>query len=456
MTAPVVIVGSGLSGSAVAAELLRHNVAVAMIDAGPGGAQHHFAAHPKTAAMIEPDADPQFRPYRRESSALHYGRWAGIRSRVGGRSLYWRGIVLRLELYGLASWPADLRAALLHGNAGNDGLYVEVERRLEAWVGAPFDAVRNAKESRLLERVQSLGFASARPTPRAVRLLPDGCWSAYSQLTQIPAAVIKERHRLVGLALNSGGGVDLRLSGPNGQETCRAAAVVLCAGTVENARIVSQIRDEHSTFRIVDHHVQGWLCAFERHGFGRDRHDASVLVCQRCKDRINVFLELHRIGDHEVMDAWSMGEQIPTTRTKLIFDAARSNLEFHVDFTREDAAVLAAQASFLASLAGAMGLQIKMPESPARNLEFKEALKRAVSAPGAAVPYYCPLGVSDHESCTIPIAADIVDSHGELRDFPAVFVAGPCLFPRAGAANPSLTILALSAYVARQVVAKLR
>jgi len=457
MTAPVVIMGSGLSGSAVAVELLRHSVPIVVVDAGPGGTRDHFAAHLDTAAMIEPDADPQFKPYRQDSSALHYGRWAGIRFRVGGRSLYWRGIVLRLEPYGLSSWPAELQAALLHG-AGNGGLYAEVERQLETWVGAPCDAPRSAEERQFLVRVQSLGFASARPAPRAIRLLPNGCWHAHSQLTQIPPDLIKERHLLTGLALRSDGGVDLQLQGRNGLETCQAAAMVLCAGTVENARIISRMRGTNEVFPIVDHHVQGWLCAVGQRRSHRDSRDASILVAQEYKDRINVFLELHRIGDQDVMDAWSMGEQIPTTQTQLTFDHARNDIRFRVKFTREDEAVLAAQRSFLAVLASAMDLHLEAPEfpiSPDRTMGFKEALKRAISVPGVAVPYYCPLGISDHESCALPIGGDIVDINAELRGFPSVFVAGPCLFPRAGAANPSLTTLALSRYLARQVIAKL-
>ena len=260
---------------------------------------------------------------------------------------------------------------------------------------------------------------------------------------------------MVGLALKSGGDVELRLSGPNGPEVCRARAIVLCAGTVENARIVSQISEETRSFPIVDHHVQGWLCAVERHLFGGDSHDASVLVAHDHSDRINVFTEIHHIGERDVIDTWSMGEQIPTIKTQLIFDDGPDDIRFDVKLTREDDAVLSAQALFLAAVADSMELKLETPISPYRTLGFNEALKRAMARPGVAVPYHCPLGNTDHESCTLPLGGHIVGSDTKLRNIPSVFVTGPCLFPRAGAANPSLTTLALSKYSARQIVAEL-
>jgi glycine/D-amino acid oxidase-like deaminating enzyme len=455
MTRPVVIIGSGLSGSGIAAELLGHHVPITIVDAGPAGTRRHLAADPHTAAMIEPDADPQFQPYSQNSAASHYGRSAGIRLRVGGRSLYWRGIALRLESYALASWPPELQAALLGDGAGNIGLYAEVERQLEAWVGAPCDAPRTATESRLSVRLQSLGFPSARPTPRAVRSRPDGCWSAYSPFAEIPPELVRAQHCLMGLAVRPDGEVDLQLRGPKGGEACRAAAVVLCAGTVENARIVSRIRKQNSAFPIVDHHAQGWLCAVDRHRSDHDHHAASILVCQDDKSRINAFLERHRIGGHDILDAWSMGEQIPTSRALLCFGDEPCGPRFDVKLTQEDEAVLAAQTSFLASLADAMDLKLDDSMAP-RASGFNEALKTAISVPGVAIPYHCPLGTSDHESCALPIGGGAVDINAELRDFPSVFVAGPCLFPRAGAANPSLTTLALSRYVARRIMARMQ
>jgi choline dehydrogenase-like flavoprotein len=70
------------------------------------------------------------------------------------------------------------------------------------------------------------------------------------------------------------------------------------------------------------------------------------------------------------------------------------------------------------------------------------------------VPYRCPLGTVDHEGGTLALGSECVGASSELRELPGVFVGGPCLFPRAGAANPSLTTLALGAYVAGQVEAR--
>ena len=52
------------------------------------------------------------------------------------------------------------------------------------------------------------------------------------------------------------------------------------------------------------------------------------------------------------------------------------------------------------------------------------------------------LGTEDHEGGTLPLGG-ILDDDGEFRSVRGLYAAGPATFPRLGAANPSLTTLAL-------------
>jgi choline dehydrogenase-like flavoprotein len=58
------------------------------------------------------------------------------------------------------------------------------------------------------------------------------------------------------------------------------------------------------------------------------------------------------------------------------------------------------------------------------------------------VTYSFPLGSEQHESGTTPFGRVLADDH-QFHVLRGVFAAGPSAFPRAGAANPTMTILAL-------------
>jgi choline dehydrogenase-like flavoprotein len=71
-----------------------------------------------------------------------------------------------------------------------------------------------------------------------------------------------------------------------------------------------------------------------------------------------------------------------------------------------------------------------------------EALAHLTERP---VRYQNWVGLSDHESGTIALGEHL-DDRFMSRHIPNLYVSGPCTFPRAGAANPSLTILALARF----------
>ena len=67
----------------------------------------------------------------------------------------------------------------------------------------------------------------------------------------------------------------------------------------------------------------------------------------------------------------------------------------------------------------------------------------ALSAPRAPHSYAFRLGNELHEAGTLPYG-QMLTSDGELRGVRGLYVSGPATFPRTGAANPALTVLALA------------
>jgi choline dehydrogenase-like flavoprotein len=73
------------------------------------------------------------------------------------------------------------------------------------------------------------------------------------------------------------------------------------------------------------------------------------------------------------------------------------------------------------------------------------------TAPGVPVSYSFPLGSEQHEAGTLPLGGPVVDERSQVRAIGGLFAAGPCTFPRGGAAHPVMTIMALSVRLARSL-----
>ncbi|WP_030559525.1 GMC oxidoreductase [Streptomyces aureocirculatus] len=454
---PVAVVGSGMSGGAVAAELARSGVPVIVLEAGPDSGRSHVAAKPESAVLADPGADADFAPFFAPAPGPHYDRRCGLRRRVGGRSLYWRGICLPIEPYALTDWPAAVRQRL--GEPGGTGLYGQVWEELERWTGRALLTPLDDRESALLDTVRSRGYGDATVTPRSVRVLGDDprgefSWEAYSPVGGVPAASVRDRWPVEDLVPAPDGTVEVRAAG--GAESVRARAVVLCAGTVHNARLLARAGHRAGvavpgTYAIVDHLVRGWVAAVP----GEGPVDASVLAVRDAAARSNVMVEITGTEGTGLLDVWAMGEQLPSPASQFGFDE-EGRPHCTVGHSVNDREVLGRQRELLRALADALGVAGGADLAAAEDWpDFDTAVSRARRSPGRAAPYGCRLGSLDHESCSLPLGGPVVDDTGRVRGLGPLYVAGPSVFPRAGAANPSLTTLALSRYVAENVLREL-
>lgn len=155
----------------------------------------------------------------------------------------------------------------------------------------------------------------------------------------------------------------------------------------------------------------------------------------------------------DFIDCWSMGEQLPTDASTFIVKP-NSPPSFETSLTKLDMMTLETRQSNLRTIADSLMIDLADWQPPMVVRSFEQALSASRANPGSAFPYYNPLGTIDPESCSLPLGGEEVDTNGELRFFPNVFVAGPCLFPRAGSANPSLTTTALSNNVSQQIAGR--
>ncbi|MEU0214026.1 FAD-dependent oxidoreductase [Streptomyces sp. NPDC006265] len=475
-----VVIGAGLAGLEVAKELDRRGFdGVLVIEAGPQGELRHNNAvlgpHAALRAWLEPHTDAYFhRPWSSLSSP-HYAGSSGIRQRLGGRSLYWYGVTLPIEDWALAApwWPTAVREDLCTSWQGGDSLYTRVSRELREWSSADTSQPPLVDES-LTGSVAGLHLVS---TPRAIRRAsssPDR-WYAYSPLDTWrdpeTGAVLREP---VGTRILTGTSalhvevVGGRCRGvvradDTGEPTLiEAETVVLAAGTVENSRLALQGlatagNDLRRLTGLSDHIVQGFFLRVSSRV--ADRLLASIPpgnYWAPCGTRSNLFVDVqYPTSGGAVVDVRTTGEQLPSAACYVECPSASAYpwpARVHAVPSAEDELLIKSQRNVLQAVADDLA---HTAGSPATALEFDEfhaaersnafvlpeSIDRALE--GVPVTWSSFLGMEDHEGGTLPIGR-VLDEDLQITGVQGLYVAGPSAFPRAGAANPSLTTLALA------------
>lgn len=482
--ARVLVLGGGLSGLAAAQRLAVRGVdEIVVVEAGDRTLDDHINALLSEEEIENrwrvPGEDPVlWRPWDSVSSP-HYGGATGLRCQLGGRSLYWHGVVLPMDPWALADgspWPADL----MSGNR----LYEEVERDLTQWSGRPLDGVRSATEESLLDWFRSIGCPTAQRTPLAVQRFATESgprWRAYNPLYagtahapavhDVEAVRIVTGARAVHVALHAGTVEALLEDRATGAvRAVRADAVVLAAGTIENTRLVAQALGDREQVRytgLSDHVLQGFTVHLPDHPWGAGGGEgACLLALGDGETRSNTFVKLidAPAGDGVFLDVWEMGEQEPSDLGAVEFpDRSRTpwRTSVRTGLTARDVELITRQQHRLQQLweatADALGLsgsRLDFGDYATGNRDVDGYLEEAVTTSGTAVGYVNTLGATDHESGSLPYGK-ILDPTGQVRGAEGVFVVGPATFPRPGAANPSLTTLALARHVADAVASYL-
>lgn len=460
-TADVVVVGAGMSGLECAVAIVAGGVDdVLVVDAG--GDRHTQLAG--SASPWHTTAPPHYQ--RQESSPA-----------VGGRSLRWHGVVLRLEDWALAdrAWPETVRAALCDGVNTGAALYEEVERDLAGWAGDSLTS-DDGTAARLLVPV----LGEARAVPLAVRRGPDDGWLAYTPLDRcrrwldradrpgVPR--VRAGTRALDLVTRAGRvtGVWLGDVRTGEVELVSSGNVVLASGTLDNTRLVAQSLggDQPRSFPgLNDHLVQGFVVRQPVAALGwSSPRDAFGYEAGGSGTRSNLFARVRRVPGNVgevLLDVWAMGEQVRSDHNSVAFPEPRDvpwrGVVTPGLATRDDE-VLAAQRQRLAQvwtdLAGAPLGPAGSPAFFGAPVTFQRACAEVMSgSPGVPVGYSWPLGTVDHESGTLPLGGAYVDETGGLTALAGGYVVGPATLPRSGAANPSLTTLALARWTALRLVA---
>lgn len=470
-SADIVIVGGGLAGLALAAELeQRSALRPVLLESGPDSGREHYRwtldRATANSQWLTPESDRHaWRPYSTTDGS--FTGIACLRRRLGGRSLYWHGSVLPIEPWALtaADWPQDVVRDLVDTWDDGPSLYGRVRERLAAWSS---EGAVDPSETPVVR----IGDRAFRRTPQAVRSAGrGGRWRAYSPLEHLTddTRLYCDCH-VLGVLTRGGETVGVRVRQHGEVREIRAPRVVLAAGTVESSRLAIQalvaegVLTEPELPGLVDKVAHGFVASLASEetpaGLLAAAERGSFLMSS-CGESLRSTMFLRTcVNRHGVVvaDAYLMGEQRRGT-----WGTVRCEPDgdwpwpTHVTCGPgpEDERLAEAQKDALAllwcQLSEAAGRgRSKLSFAPglgSPDLPHRLTLAEELPEPVTPHTYSFPLGSEQHEAGTLPLG-EILDDRHQVRGVPGLFVAGPASFPRTGAANPVLTTLALAVRLA--------
>ena len=463
----VLVVGAGMSGLQFAKDVSGHAHAL-ILEAGENlGVNHIYWDSDTESAQMQwqsPSADASFNTTWISDTPPHYAGTSGLRQRLGGRSLYWHGVVLRMDTWALSPdrWPSSIITDL-------PTLYSAQE--LECALSPVGQGALH-----LASLLQASGLITAYPAPLAVKRDRTTTnrvrWAAYTPLTHWTQALsdlppIVCNTEVISLLSGNGKIQGVRILNKRSQmvSTVHCDSVVLSAGTIENSRLAVEAlyREGHLSspelWGLTDHLVTGCMFRLELDVDAPTWLEPEIvsmaLIPATESARSNFFIALngHPLNRHLVfVDIWGMGEQMPQKENVIRFDVDSRLTHVSAGYSAEDRRVLSQQQAAVAEIASKLTAELGKPKevrppsdttrigtvSNAYNL-----LDSQPDEPTAPAWYLSPLGSVDHEGCTLPFGRVLAET-GEFYGIQGLYAVGPCTFPRLGTANPSLTTLTLA------------
>ncbi|WP_145570891.1 GMC oxidoreductase [Yersinia bercovieri] len=472
----VLILGAGMSGLELAKHLnLRSVKNIVVIDVGPTGDCRHINVGDEYQYADEfwknEESDKYaFRPWR-SLSEPHFSKGSCLRRRVGGRSLYWHGVILPIEADALKFWPTQIVSDLTEAWLDGPPLYTQVQSEILAWAEKSHNADDSFKFANFEFEI----------TPQAIRNMGSSDrWEAYSPLSYWTEAgpsdtlpPIISGYEAIAIMIKNGYCIGAKLRNIESNEIHHVLAdkCVLALGTIENSRLAAQaLYDsghliEKKMTGLVDHIVQGFNVTLEYHAVPImiraliEKHPDTIFFSRSLSgERFNLFFTLSQSSFGVELEVWAMGEQIPSIdgfiKVESDYDVIPLSISCHL--TNEDNILIHKEQDELNIFWHEICQQIKIPFAP---LDFDGGF--SVHARTMGDVYYefhspsrnvnynvpatwiSPLGTENHESSTLPLGGILNEKH-KFNNINNLYAIGPSTFPRPGAANPSLTTLALS------------
>lgn len=452
-----IVVGGGSAGLTTALTLAEHGKTAVILEAGPAPFLTHIS---NTDLRFAPGLARDLRAAVQYSPSLSGGTTFGNNyGCLGGRSLFWNGAAPRYSSAEFDGWP--IGSPDLEG----DYAWAEDALRVTSFFG------EGELATRIIDRLKRAGFAaepgpfacdSAQPAPgRLSAGIGSGLGfflrKAGSAVAQgsIRIATRSLAYRII-LSNGFAKGVIVQRDGEDFEILARS--VVLAGGGIESIKLaaLSGVPDPNARLgRGLQEHLfyHGLFAA--PHLFDPARAQAAVVYVPAA-ERSSHQWELHIPGDR----LFAVDGIAPWTP-----DASTT---YHI-MIRSFAATEKRDENFVDAKDGPLGSSVVHMAHSARDEQTKAEIydsARGIAAALELVPTdadgvdgaarFRALGSSYHEAGGLDMGLDrttsVTDPNGRFHQVPNLICADAAAFPRIGASNPHLTIVAVARQKARALV----
>jgi choline dehydrogenase-like flavoprotein len=381
---------------------------------------------------------------------------------LGGRTLFWGMSAPRMDVSEIAEWPITEKEM--------DFYYSIAEKVMDVtnayMKGSSFQEI-------ILNRLQENGFPGAADVPAPTDLEPtkygqihsDPFWSSISALAYSlnrKPFDLAVNARAVEVLVDKGKTIGLKvLSSEKKSYFLKAKTVVLSGSTFETPRLLlnSGIQGRAIGHYLTNHSFLLSTVKVSRKEFPEVLGPLSVMIPQTKKRPYQIqmggpggYLWYQRYEQEPLLDELQIGISA--------FGKVESRFENQIfldRYKRDEYGVPEIQVQFSYS-----------EKDRAIIHQMTSDLTRVVSAMGASYisidgnPPIClmPPGSDYHESCTCRIGDDpstsATNRYGQIHGVSGLYVADNSMLPSLGAANPTLTTVALSVRVADYISYQLR
>jgi hypothetical protein len=457
-SADVVVVGSGLSAMYLAVSLKTKDPSreIIILEDGPKGPLTHLDS------SLDESGFARWCGHAYDPFAVQFrspeGTWRSTeRHVVGGRGLYWGGVLCRIAVDELRNDQKSVEWLNRCGLAAADDGYRAVEERMDQ-LGFLLHG-----EGSALPTVDTGNRLTFRGITRAARLETSGVrvfapTDFFGELQGHSASVTLVSGTRADSLLPLAGAWEVKSLTGSQESSIRAQTVVLGAGTRAIAEILARSLSSRAEveFTLEDHLVAGSVvCIPEDDPIAKRLLEVvgeDILCCELASTLgFNLFWTISQQPGRVIIDVWGMGEKDRSALVELKIESLTGQhmrQTFKCQNSRDDLSKIETMLELsLETLASALcnRRELYIEETPSVTETTKVMREVHFGRPNywKVRQYRSVPGSVDHDAC---LSSQLLThkTFGWETGMDGVYMVGPASLVRMGSANPALTAMAIA------------